>query len=161
MICCDSCERWLHFTCAGFTFVPDKNDLLVSCITCAGECLIAQTALPDYDEEDNGVSEEYEDLQDDSDEDYAGAQRKKSKVLAEPASEQHAALLMLVASSQIKLHLQTTRDAINTEMRKEVRAISVLDVAKNLIEFNEKAVIGIQSAAGYAEGRPLFTSWKN
>ena len=33
--------------------------------------------------------------------------------------------------------------------------------AKNLVEFNEKAVIGIQSAAGYAEGRPLFTSWKN
>jgi IMP dehydrogenase len=33
--------------------------------------------------------------------------------------------------------------------------------AKNLIEFNQKAVIGIQSAAGYAEGRPLFTSWKN
>lgn len=33
--------------------------------------------------------------------------------------------------------------------------------AKNLIEFHEKAVIGIQSAAGYAEGRPLFTSWKN
>ena len=33
--------------------------------------------------------------------------------------------------------------------------------AANLIEFNEKAVIGIQSAAGYAEGRPLFTSWKN
>ena len=33
--------------------------------------------------------------------------------------------------------------------------------AKNLIEFNENAVIGIQSAAGYAEGRPLFTSWKN
>ena len=28
-------------------------------------------------------------------------------------------------------------------------------------EFNENAVIGIQSAAGYAEGRPLFTSWKN
>jgi len=33
--------------------------------------------------------------------------------------------------------------------------------AANLVEFNEKAVIGIQSAAGYAEGRPLFTSWKN
>jgi IMP dehydrogenase len=31
--------------------------------------------------------------------------------------------------------------------------------AKNLIEFNQKAVIGIQSAAGYAEGRPLFSSW--
>jgi IMP dehydrogenase len=33
--------------------------------------------------------------------------------------------------------------------------------ASNLNEFNEKAVIGIQSAAGYSEGRPLFTSWKN
>ena len=31
--------------------------------------------------------------------------------------------------------------------------------AKNLDEFSEKAVIGIQSAAGYAEGRPLHTSW--
>ncbi|MFM7987502.1 MAG: IMP dehydrogenase, partial [Candidatus Fonsibacter sp.] len=33
--------------------------------------------------------------------------------------------------------------------------------AKTINEFHEKAVIGIQSAAGYAEGRPLFTSWKN
>lgn len=32
--------------------------------------------------------------------------------------------------------------------------------AKNLAEFAEKAVIGIQSAAGYAEGRPLHSSWK-
>ena len=31
--------------------------------------------------------------------------------------------------------------------------------AKNLEEFAEKAVVGIQSAAGYAEGRPLHTSW--
>ena len=31
--------------------------------------------------------------------------------------------------------------------------------AKNLDEFSEKAVVGIQSAAGYAEGRPLHTSW--
>ncbi|MFM8404497.1 MAG: IMP dehydrogenase, partial [Actinomycetota bacterium] len=31
--------------------------------------------------------------------------------------------------------------------------------AKSLDEFAEKAVIGIQSAAGYAEGRPLHTSW--
>jgi len=31
--------------------------------------------------------------------------------------------------------------------------------ANNLDEFAEKAVVGIQSAAGYAEGRPLHTSW--
>lgn len=33
--------------------------------------------------------------------------------------------------------------------------------AKDLAEFAEKAVVGIQSAAGYAEGRPLHSSWKN
>jgi IMP dehydrogenase len=31
--------------------------------------------------------------------------------------------------------------------------------AKSLDEFADKAVVGIQSAAGYAEGRPLHTSW--
>ena len=31
--------------------------------------------------------------------------------------------------------------------------------ARNLPEFHERAVVGIQSAAGYAEGRPLHTSW--
>ena len=33
--------------------------------------------------------------------------------------------------------------------------------ASNIKEFAEKAVVGIQSAAGYAEGRPLYTSWKS
>ena len=32
--------------------------------------------------------------------------------------------------------------------------------AKSLAEFADKAVVGIQSAAGYAEGRPLHSSWK-
>lgn len=32
--------------------------------------------------------------------------------------------------------------------------------AHNLAEFAERAVIGIQSASGYAEGRPLNTSWR-
>ena len=31
--------------------------------------------------------------------------------------------------------------------------------AKSLDEFADKAVVGIQSAAGYAEGRPIHTSW--
>ncbi len=33
--------------------------------------------------------------------------------------------------------------------------------AKDLAEFADKAVVGIQSAAGYAEGRPLHSSWKS
>nr|WP_202886599.1 GuaB1 family IMP dehydrogenase-related protein [Kribbella sandramycini] len=31
--------------------------------------------------------------------------------------------------------------------------------AANLAEFHEKAVVGLQTAAGYAEGKPLDTSW--
>ena len=31
--------------------------------------------------------------------------------------------------------------------------------AKSLDEFSDKVVIGIQSVVGYAEGRPLYTSW--
>ena len=33
--------------------------------------------------------------------------------------------------------------------------------ASNLAEFANRAVVGIQSASGYAEGRPLNTSWRN
>ena len=32
--------------------------------------------------------------------------------------------------------------------------------AHNLAEFADRAVVGIQSASGYAEGRPLSTSWR-
>jgi len=31
--------------------------------------------------------------------------------------------------------------------------------ARSLVEFRERAVVGVQSAAGYAEGRPLHSSW--
>ncbi|WP_418961619.1 hypothetical protein [Streptomyces tritici] len=31
--------------------------------------------------------------------------------------------------------------------------------ANDLAEFEDKAVVGIQSAAGYAEGKPLHASW--
>jgi IMP dehydrogenase len=41
-----------------------------------------------------------------------------------------------------------------------VRSACTYAGAKNLAEFSEKSVIGIQSASGYAEGRPLHTSWK-
>ena len=32
-------------------------------------------------------------------------------------------------------------------------------VARTLAEFHERATIGIQSTAGFAEGRPLHQSW--
>jgi IMP dehydrogenase len=32
---------------------------------------------------------------------------------------------------------------------------------QNIEEFAEKATVGVQSSAGYAEGRPLHSSWSN
>jgi IMP dehydrogenase len=31
--------------------------------------------------------------------------------------------------------------------------------ARNISQFQEKAVIGIQSSAGYQEGKPVETNW--
>jgi IMP dehydrogenase len=41
-----------------------------------------------------------------------------------------------------------------------VRSSCTYAGAASLAEFTEKAVVGIQSAAGYAEGKPLDASWQ-
>jgi len=66
--------------------------------------------------------------------------------------------------STSRMYINPTRPGVEDlidEIIAGLRSSCTYSGAKNLIEFNEKAVIGIQSAAGYAEGRPLFTSWKN
>ena len=40
-----------------------------------------------------------------------------------------------------------------------VRSACTYAGARNLDEFHERAVVGVQSAAGYTEGMPLPTSW--
>ncbi|PZM90972.1 MAG: GuaB1 family IMP dehydrogenase-related protein, partial [Actinobacteria bacterium] len=40
-----------------------------------------------------------------------------------------------------------------------VRSACTYTGAANLREFHERAVVGVQSPAGYAEGKPLPTSW--
>ena len=40
-----------------------------------------------------------------------------------------------------------------------VRSACTYAGATDLAEFAERALIGVQSASGYAEGRPLYTSW--
>ena len=40
-----------------------------------------------------------------------------------------------------------------------VRSSCTYAGAANLEEFHERALVGLQSTAGYAEGRPLHTSW--
>lgn len=40
-----------------------------------------------------------------------------------------------------------------------VRSACTYAGAANLTEFADRALIGVQSASGYAEGRPHYTSW--
>jgi IMP dehydrogenase len=40
-----------------------------------------------------------------------------------------------------------------------VRSCATYAGARNIAELHERAVIGVQSSAGYEEGRPLPTSW--
>jgi IMP dehydrogenase len=40
-----------------------------------------------------------------------------------------------------------------------VRSAFTYAGANSIKDFHEKAIVGIQSASGYAEGRPLHQSW--
>ena len=40
-----------------------------------------------------------------------------------------------------------------------VRSACTYAGAANIAELHERAVVGVQSAAGYSEGMPLGTSW--
>jgi IMP dehydrogenase len=40
-----------------------------------------------------------------------------------------------------------------------VRSSCTYSGATNLVDFHDRAVVGIQSASGYDEGRPVDTSW--
>jgi IMP dehydrogenase len=42
-----------------------------------------------------------------------------------------------------------------------VRSAFTYAGAHNITEFADRATVGIQSSAGYAEGRPLHSSWSN
>jgi IMP dehydrogenase len=41
-----------------------------------------------------------------------------------------------------------------------VRSACTYTGASNLAEFHERALVGVQSASGYAEGRPLYSGWQ-
>lgn len=64
--------------------------------------------------------------------------------------------------STSRMYLDPTRPGVEDlidDIISGVRSSCTYAGAKNLDEFADKAVVGIQSAAGYAEGRPLHTSW--
>src|SRR5690625_4367155 len=61
-----------------------------------------------------------------------------------------------------KMYVDPTRPSVEDlldDITAGVRSSMTYAGAKNLAEFHERAVVGIQSAAGYDEGRPVASSW--
>lgn len=64
--------------------------------------------------------------------------------------------------SSSKMYLDPRRPGVEDlidDITSGVRSSCTYAGARSLEEFFERAVVGVQSAAGYAEGRPLDTSW--
>ena len=62
----------------------------------------------------------------------------------------------------MRMYINPTRPGVEDlldEIISGVRSSCTYAGAHSLTEFHERAVVGIQSASGYAEGRPLHTSW--
>jgi IMP dehydrogenase len=92
----------------------------------------------------------------------ASARAVAARTSSEDAFERARKSLFEEGISTSRMYLDPNRPGVEDlvdEIISGVRSSCTYAGAKDLIEFSDKAVIGIQSAAGYAEGRPLHTSW--
>jgi IMP dehydrogenase len=92
----------------------------------------------------------------------ASARAVAARTSSEDAFERARKSLFEEGISSSRMYLDPNRPGVEDlvdEIISGVRSSCTYAGAKDLIEFSDKAVIGIQSAAGYAEGRPLHTSW--
>jgi len=92
----------------------------------------------------------------------ASARAVAARTSSEDAFDRARKSLFEEGISTSRMYLDPNRPGVEDlvdEIISGVRSSCTYAGAKDLIEFSDKAVIGIQSAAGYAEGRPLHTSW--
>lgn len=92
----------------------------------------------------------------------ASARAVAARTSSEDAFERARKSLFEEGISSSRMYLDPNRPGVEDlvdEIISGVRSSCTYAGAKDLVEFSDKAVIGIQSAAGYAEGRPLHTSW--
>jgi IMP dehydrogenase len=64
--------------------------------------------------------------------------------------------------SSSRMHLDPQRPGVEDlldQIVAGVRSAATYAGARDLVSFAERAVVGVQSSAGYDEGRPLHTSW--
>ena len=64
--------------------------------------------------------------------------------------------------SAARMYLDPERPSVEDlldEIVSGVRSSCTYAGAASLAEFHDRALVGVQSAAGYAEGKPVATSW--
>ncbi|MBU3715643.1 MAG: GuaB1 family IMP dehydrogenase-related protein [Candidatus Nanopelagicaceae bacterium] len=92
----------------------------------------------------------------------ASARAVAARTSSEDAFDRARKALFEEGISSSRMYLDPERPGVEDlidDIISGLRSSCTYAGARNLDEFAEKAVIGIQSAAGYAEGRPLHSSW--
>jgi IMP dehydrogenase len=92
----------------------------------------------------------------------ASARAVAARTSSEDAFDRARKALFEEGISSSRMYLDPQRPGVEDlidDIISGLRSSCTYAGARNLEEFSEKAVIGIQSAAGYAEGRPLHSSW--
>jgi len=92
----------------------------------------------------------------------ASARAVKGRTEGESAFDRARKALFEEGISTARMYLDAERPGVEDLLDRIVaglRSSMTYAGARTLEEFHERAVIGVQSAAGYAEGKPLFASW--
>ena len=92
----------------------------------------------------------------------ASARAVAARTTQEDAFDRARKALFEEGISTSRMYLNPQRPGVEDlldEIIAGLRSSCTYAGAKSLDEFAEKAVVGIQSSAGYAEGRPLHSSW--
>jgi len=94
----------------------------------------------------------------------ASARAVAARTSQEDAFDRARKALFEEGISTSRMYLNPARPGVEDlldEIIAGVRSSFTYAGAKNIEEFAEKATVGVQSSAGYAEGRPLHSSWSN
>ncbi len=86
----------------------------------------------------------------------------RNRTRAETAFERARKELFEEGISTSRMYLDPVRPGVEDlidQLVAGVRSSCTYSGATNLNDFHERAVVGIQSASGYDEGRPVDTSW--
>ena len=94
----------------------------------------------------------------------ASARAVAARTSSEDAFDRARKALFEEGISTSRMYLNSSRPGVEDlldEIIAGVRSSCTYAGAHDLNEFAERATVGIQSSAGYAEGRPLHSSWSN